>query len=192
MLEEKNGVDNQVDCQYLAFRLRHARLTAGYTLKKLADEANCSESLISKIERGSAMPSLATLHRLARALNTNIAHLMAEEDPHTGPVLKANARTTISSDGITLERLTQPNRSNLLQGNLHIVAAGAESDGEIEHIGEEIGYVLEGEMELSVDGEKYHLGAGDAFHFSSRLKHAYRNLGSTPLKILWINTPATF
>jgi transcriptional regulator with XRE-family HTH domain len=200
VIEENNGASNQVssqtgsqiDNQYLALRLRHARLTAGYTLKKLAEEANCSESLISKIERASAMPSLATLHRLARALNTNIAHLMAEEDPHTGPVLKGHARTSISSGGITLERLTQPNRSNLLQGHLHIVEAGTASDGEIEHLGEEIGYVLEGEMELSVDGEKHQLGAGDSFHFSSRLKHGYRNTGAVPLKIVWINTPATF
>lgn len=188
MLDEKTGVDNQ----YLALRLRHSRLTAGYTLKKLAEEANCSESLISKIERATAMPSLATLHRIAVALNTNIAHLMEEEDPHTGPVLRANTRTSITSDGIKLERLTLPNRSNLLQGHLHILDAGSQSDGEIEHLGEEIGYVLEGEMELSVDGHKHQLSAGDSFHFSSRLKHSYRNTGATTLKIVWINTPATF
>lgn len=176
----------------LALKLRHARLSAGLTLKKLATEAGCSESLISKIERNAATPSLAMLHRLARALNTNIAQLMDEAQLPTGPVIYADNRARIESGAIRLERIVWPGRSALLQGHIHIVEVGGASDGAIEHIGEEVGYVLEGEMELTLDGTNYPLRAGDAFHFASRLKHAYRNAGQTVLKILWINTPATF
>ena len=51
----------------LGVRLRHARLVAGLTLLQLAQKASCSESLISKLEHGTASPSLAMLHRLAVA-----------------------------------------------------------------------------------------------------------------------------
>lgn len=183
--------DNTANSQ-LALKLRHARLSANLTLKKLATDAGCSESLISKIERGSATPSLAMLHRLARALNTNIAQLMDEEQLPAGPVIYADKRACIESGTITLERIVWPSRNALLQGHIHSVAVGGASDGAIEHIGEEVGYVLEGEMELQLDGVRYPLSAGDAFHFASRLKHGYRNTGQTVLKILWINTPATF
>ena len=60
------------------------------------------------------------------------------------------------------------------------------------HSGEEIGYVLEGEIELTVDGHKYRAKMGDSFHFRSELPHGYRNVGPTPARILWINTPPTF
>ncbi|TIN70587.1 MAG: cupin domain-containing protein, partial [Mesorhizobium sp.] len=33
---------------------------------------------------------------------------------------------------------------------------------------------------------------GDAFYFNSELGHGYRNIGSTTVRILWVNTPPTF
>ncbi|TIV07124.1 MAG: helix-turn-helix transcriptional regulator, partial [Mesorhizobium sp.] len=52
-----------VNAARLGTRLRLARQTRGMTLKTLATAANCSESLLSKIENGKASPSLPMLHR---------------------------------------------------------------------------------------------------------------------------------
>lgn len=176
----------------LGLRLRHARLVAGFTLLELARKADCSESLISKIERGSAAPSLATLHRLAVALSTNIAALTTEGTPDTGPILRAGERPVIKSGGIALDRLVLPKRGGLLQANIHIIDPGEASDGQIEHQGEEIGYVLEGTVELALGDERHIVNAGDAFTFSSQVPHGYRNVGKDVAKILWVNSPATF
>ena len=62
----------------LGTRLKLARQTRGMTLKALADAANCSESLLSKIENGKASPSLPMLHRLVQALETNIGWMFEE------------------------------------------------------------------------------------------------------------------
>jgi quercetin dioxygenase-like cupin family protein len=94
--------------------------------------------------------------------------------------------------GIQLERLIPYSHNYLLQGNIHHVAAGGGSDGDIVHSGEEIGYVLEGEIELSVDGRRYQIKAGDSFHFRSEMPHGYRNIGAKPARVIWINTPPTF
>lgn len=176
----------------LALRLRHSRLVAGLTLKQLSEAAQCSESLISKIERNAAMPSLATLHRLASVLNTNISDLMSEEVPVGETVMRKDERPCIASGDITLERLVLPRRNGLLQANIHIVAEGGRSDGQIVHQGEEVGYVLQGTMELTLDDQVHVLQPGDAFNFSSQTPHGYRNVGEGELKILWVNTPATF
>ncbi|WP_454692725.1 helix-turn-helix domain-containing protein [Achromobacter aloeverae] len=173
-------------------RLRHARLVAGYTLLTLARKADCSESLVSKIERGQASPSLAMLHRLAVALDTNIAALTSDEAPNTGPVLPAGERPVISSGGISLERLVLPKPGGLLQANIHIVAPGAESDGQIVHTGEEMGYVLAGTVELLLGDQAYVLHAGDAFTFPSDTPHGYRNTGEVEAQVLWVNSPATY
>jgi quercetin dioxygenase-like cupin family protein len=162
------------------------------TLLQLAQKAHCSDSLISKIEKGSATPSLATLHRLCVALNTNIAALTSPTEPVGGPVMRQGERTVIRGGGIALEHIVLPSRNGLLQANIHIVEPGHGSDGQIEHVGEEVGYVLEGTVELTLRSTSYTLHAGDAFTFTSEMPHGYRNAGETTARILWVNTPATY
>jgi transcriptional regulator with XRE-family HTH domain len=176
----------------LGVRLRHARLVAGLTMTQVAQKSQCSESLISKIEAGQASPSLAMLHRIAVTLNTNIATLTTEEAPREGPVLLKGERPVIKAGGIYLERITLPKRGGLLQANIHIVPPSEASDGLIEHVGEEVGFVLEGSLELVLGSECHLVRAGDAFYFSSQTPHGYRNVGKVAARIFWVNTPATF
>lgn len=185
-------VDKKASVSGLGVRLRHTRLVAGLTLLQLAQKASCSESLVSKIERGTATPSLAMLHRLAMALDTNISTLMSEEMPAVGPVLRVGERPVIKTGGISLERLVLPTRGGLLQANIHIVLPGVASDGQIEHVGEEVGYVLEGTLELRLGDDRYIIGPGDVFTFPSNVPHGYCNVGEVVAKVLWVNSPATF
>ena len=66
------------------------------------------------------------------------------------------------------------------------------SDGLIRHTGEELGFVITGEVDLEVEGVIYHLQAGDSFFFSSSLAHGYYNKGKKITRILWVNTPPSF
>ena len=175
----------------LGARIRHARRVAHLTMTQVAGKANCSESLISKIENGQATPSLAMLHRIAVALDTNIGTL-TQDGPVDSPVLRSGERPVMKTAGISLERLVLPKRGGLLQANIHIVQPGVESDGQIVHVGEEAGYVLAGKLELTIGQERYLIQVGDSFTFSSQLPHGYRNVGRSVAKILWVNTPATF
>lgn len=176
----------------LGARIRHGRRVAHLTMTQVAEKANCSESLISKIENGQATPSLAMLHRIAVALDTNIATLTAEDAPVDSPVLRKGERPVMKTGGISLEPLFLPKRGGLMQANIHIVEPGVETDGQIVHVGEEVGYVLEGKLELALGDDRYLMQAGDSFTFSSQVPHGYRNVGKTVARILWVNTPATF
>jgi transcriptional regulator with XRE-family HTH domain len=179
-------------------RLRHARMVRGLTLRQVADAAKCSESFISKLENDKASPSFTMLHRLTTILGTNISSLFAAGTEVSTIVSHPGDRPVIVTDqlrvgkGIRLERLIPYSHDHLLQGNIHHIAGGGHSDGDIAHSGEEIGYVLEGEIELSVDGRRFRAKAGDSFHFRSELPHGYRNLRSRAARIIWINTPPTF
>jgi transcriptional regulator with XRE-family HTH domain len=178
-------------------KLKHSRKVNGFTLKKVAKAVGCSESLLSKIENDKANPSFATLHKLAAILGINVSALFSQSSSE-GVVSHAGERPVIVTDqlrkgrGIRLERLIPYARENLLQGNIHLVAPGGRSAGNIVHSGEEIGYILEGQVELTVGGKRFRVKQGDSFHFRSELPHGYRNIGSKPARILWINTPPTF
>lgn len=178
-------------------KLRHLRRIRGLTLKQIADKVGCSESMLSKIETGKVNPSLTMLRDLVQALDTTIAALFSAE-PTTSPVTRAGGRPVIEVDqlrrgpGVVLERIIPYSPDHFLQCNIHIVAPGGGSDGCITHVGEELGYLLEGRLDLTIDGRLWHLGPGDSFCFRSELPHGYHNPGDVPARVLWVNTPPTF
>lgn len=180
-------------------RLRHARLVKGYLIRDVAKRSGCSVSLISKIENDRATPSLTLLHRLVGVLEINIGALFERPDESFGIVFRHGARPIIAvNDGtsggpsVRLERIVPYGDGHLLQGNVHIVEPGAGSAGGMHHEGEEVGYVLEGRLALTVDSQTFLLEAGDAFVFNSNREHSYRNPGTALTRVLWINTPPTF
>jgi transcriptional regulator with XRE-family HTH domain len=184
----------------LGVRLRHARLTKGLSLRQLAEEVGCSESFLSKLENDHVRPSLVMLHKLVSALESNMGALFSDtlHEADRVLILRPGDRPVIRldplrrGDGVALERLVPNARGALLQGNIHMVAPGGCSEGTIQHEGEEVGYILEGELDLEVDGVSYHLNGGDSFFFSSMLPHGYRNPGKTTARVVWINSPPTF
>lgn len=181
----------------LGRRLRRIRRHAGLSLRELGRRVGCSESLLSKVETGHANPSLTMLHRIVAALDISVAALFGDEADDDQVVYRRGQRPRISVDStraenIVLERLIPDTGSHLLQANVHIVRPHGGSRGEITHEGEEVGYVLDGTIELTVGGRIYRLTAGDSFVFRSEVPHGYRNLGDTTARILWVNTPTTF
>jgi DNA-binding XRE family transcriptional regulator len=167
-------------------------------IKELAQRVGVSVSLISKYENDKLLPPLRVLHRLVSELQTNIGSLFDSSWSGAGCVASASSRPRISAGGngnlagVILERVITNGMGHLLQGNIHIVSPGVGSMGTISHEGDEVGYVLKGCLELTIDGAAHQLGPEDSFAFTSYLPHTYRNNGSSEARILWIDTPPTF
>jgi mannose-6-phosphate isomerase-like protein (cupin superfamily) len=182
----------------IGVQLRHARKLKGLRLRELADAVGCSESLLSKLENDKAQPSLQMLHNIVTELDTTIGALFAHDYDRDHIVMRADQRPRLQmnseqkADGVRLECLIPYPDSKLLYGSIHVVEPGGGSEGMIEHRGEEVGYILEGELELIVENKTYKLSAGDSFFFDSQLPHGYRNTGKVTTRVLWINTPPTF
>jgi mannose-6-phosphate isomerase-like protein (cupin superfamily) len=60
------------------------------------------------------------------------------------------------------------------------------------HEGEEGGFCLSGSVEITVAGRRELLGPGDAYYYSSKLPHRWRNVGRTPAVVISACTPPTF
>ena len=78
-------------------KLRQARVLKKVTLKDLAKTADLSYSYISQIERGEASPSLASLDRLAKALDMDVWELLKDE-PGTVGLAGQNAKRALSPE----------------------------------------------------------------------------------------------
>ena len=69
----------------LGARVRRLRRARGLTLAGLASAAGLSHPFLSKIERGLASPSMASLAQIARALGTSQLELLAGSDAGRAP-----------------------------------------------------------------------------------------------------------
>lgn len=58
--------------------LRKKRRCRGWSQEVLAELANLNRTYVGEIERGSVIPSIVTLEKLARALHTTPAELLAD------------------------------------------------------------------------------------------------------------------
>src|SRR5260370_29577156 len=76
---ENARFSNGLGVDALGARLRHKRLGRGLSLEELARKAKVSRSMISEVERGTKVPSILVLDRMATALGTSIARLLDEE-----------------------------------------------------------------------------------------------------------------
>lgn len=179
-------------------RLRHARMVKGLLLKELAERVGVSISLISKYENDKLLPPLTVLHALVSKLETNIGALFEPDWSPGDHVARVGSRPRITaggdgqSEGVTLERLVPNGQGHLLQANIHIVAPSGGSMGPMLHEGDEMGYVLQGRLELRIGDTTYDLRPGDSFSFPSTLAHTYRNPGRDTTRVIWVNTPPTF
>ncbi|MDR3045738.1 MAG: cupin domain-containing protein [Desulfovibrio sp.] len=180
----------------LGAQIRMLRKARGMTLRELADKAGCSESMLSKVENGKGNPSINVLHNISRALDTNMGSLFLPE-ARSGVVQRKGERHLAQllggeGRGIILEYLSPHQPGHVLQAHIHIVEPGGSTNGTISHEGEEVGYVLEGELELTVEDQVHLLKEGDSFFFDSALPHAFRNPGAATVRVIWVNTPPTF
>lgn len=176
-------------------RVKHARLLAGQRMRDLALKVGCTESMISKIESGRVLPSLAMLQRLVEALDRDMSSFFGSDLNAPGIVLRKGERPVLLTDplrkgpGVSYERLVPFAAGNLLECNIHIVAAKGSKHDPITHHGETVGYLLEGQLELTIDSTAYRLSAGDSFFFRNHLTNSYRNPGPGATRVIWINTP---
>ncbi len=65
----------------------------------------------------------------------------------------------------------------------------AEKIDQITHQGETVGYVIDGELELTIENSTYRLSTGDSFFFKNHLTNRYRNTGTVLARVIWVNTP---
>ena len=178
----------------LGTRIRSLRQARHLTLRDVAQRAGVTESFLSQVERDVASPSIATVHRIARALDLSIAQLFAP-DADTGRVVRKEARRRIVYQGLkSVDEFLTSNTAGRLQVILSTIEPGGGTGAEpyTHESDEEVAVVLAGVLDLWVADEHYVLREGDAITYPSRLPHWNVNHGDVPVTVLFCLTPPSF
>lgn len=181
--------------------IRDLRRSRDMTLAAVAGAASLSVGHLSQVERGLSTPTIRQLQAIAAAMGVTIGWFFqadgkrgAADDDEADVVVRAGRRRRMAiRDGGIVDELLVPDLDGPLELLHCTLQPGVDSGPEAySHDGAEAGLLLAGEMELFVDGKRYHLTAGDSFSFESTRPHRYRSIGAVPLRIVWAITPPTY
>ena len=173
-------------------RLRTIRTRRRATLREVADRANLSESFLSQVERGVASPSVASLQRIAGALNITVADLFEPDAARSTPrVLRREGRPSLALGTRGRKFLLSPRPLENLEvfiGELQPGGATAESPY-IHGDSEELVVVLSGTIELQLADRVLELSSGDSIDYRSSIPHRVVNVGEDVAEVMWIISP---
>ena len=172
-------------------KIRKLRQQKKLSLQQLAERSDVSAAAIHKIERNNMVPTITTLMKLAGALNRSIAYLVSEAEDEDRPavLIRAQGRRPVftSKKDLRLEGISGPYGRFFMAGASATVEPGATSGPRpMDHLGEELIYVLAGSMIFDVDGEEFLVRRGDALHFRTDRPHRWRNTGKRPARVIWM------
>jgi transcriptional regulator with XRE-family HTH domain len=191
------GRQTRPDHPEIGEQLRARRQELGLSLRGLAERLGVSPSLISQIERGRANPSVSTLYQIVGELDISLDELLFTERRSSAttdavsiaePIQRAHGRHRIRlASGVLWERLTTVSEPGVefLYVIYEVGGASSSEDAFQRHSGHEWGYVISGELKVTIGFRDYVLEPGDSISLDSTNPHRLANIGDTPVHAIW-------
>lgn len=168
--------------------LRKRRRQLGLTLRQICDRAGLSVGYLSQVENDKAVPTLGTLAQIAAGLEVGLDYFVAQPKP-ADALSRAAGRPRFSLPGspIVYEAISSDYPGSELSSYILHVPPGYVSET-VTHEGEEVIFILDGEIEQTLGGEVIGMRVGDSLHYSGATPHSWANRSDTPARLLWTGT----
>jgi len=173
--------------QMIGRRLRQLRKMRSATLDSLAKLTGFTKSYLSKIENAKKVPPIASLARIAEALNTNLAYFFDANGQEAGTkddsicIVRANERERVirgeSSFGYDYQALAHKKLHKIMEPFLFTFPPHVSKDFFFEHAEEELFFVLSGRVSFEANGTKVVLEPGDCVYIGSNIPHRGQSIG---------------
>jgi XRE family transcriptional regulator, regulator of sulfur utilization len=170
-------------------RVKSLRDAMDLSLRDLADRSGVSAPMLSQVERGDTSPTLAVAQKIAAGLDLTLSQLLRlDEDRHV-VIVRTGDRRIRRRRGHRVEELTPGlpgQRSDVSEHTLAPGAAtGAADDPPMHEPGSrETAVVVEGTVELFIDGQRHELAEGDSVTFDADLPHHFENNSSSDARLI--------
>ena len=162
--------------------IQRLRKAYNMSLGDLSEHSGVAKSIISQIERNETNPTIGTVHRLSKALDTTLDAVLKQDDApnFTGFQPRSAIPVLESEDGKCRLAIAGPLElvDSVQWYDFHARPGGvldseAHQPGSSEHL-----YVLEGEITVTCGGETRKAKKGEAIRFRGDQPHTITNTGS--------------
>jgi transcriptional regulator with XRE-family HTH domain len=169
-------------------RLRRAY---NYSLGDLSEQSGVAKSIISQIEKNETNPTLGTLYKLARALNSPIEEILrGEESPALIEKLGPSGTPLLMSDDgrCRLRIIGWIKTVELVQWYYFEAEPGGVLESEPHPAGSvENLTLLTGSVTVTSGDEQFHVAAGETARYAGDRQHRIVNDGDAPATALMVN-----
>ena len=178
----------------LGEQLRSLREHRGMSRDELAGRCKLDAQALAAFEEGREAPAIGELARIAPVLRVDLGSFFVRR-PAGGArveIVRAEQRWDVEPKTDTARALNY--RYQALSYSLSdkamfpfLVEIPPASTGEVtpsRHAGEEFLFVLEGQLEFELGGERHRLGPGDSVYFDSSAEHTLRAVEGTAVRLV--------
>ena len=176
-------------------RIQEYRKAAGMSLRELAAHAEISPSMLSQIENNAVNPSINTLKSIAEVLQIPLYKFFKPQAPTPADqIVRQGEHRIIGHWGteVTYKLLTPDTDSTIEFILMEIPAGTVTTKVPRGHQGEETAYVMEGQVEITVDDQTYQLSAGDSIRILPGHPHKWSNRSKELVRVIFAVTPPSF
>lgn len=177
----------------LGSRLKELRTQRGLSQTELAKLVGVTPSTISQVESNLIHPSLPALFKMSDVLSVHVNYFFPPSPDRVSQVIfSASDAVSVQLPGVAKETI----RSKLLTP----VGFNAKTESYIieippgtklashffVHKGEEIGYLISGELRLKTENRAHSIRPGDMVCLTTDVPQQWENPGKEPAELLWI------
>ena len=171
---------NDQTTQDVGEKLKGLRKRYGLSQRELAEKAGLTHGTVSFIERNKISPSIGTMRQILDSIPMTLSDFFSE--PQEGEIEFFYSKENlleVGSGGVSLLQIGQNLNGLPLQILLERYPPGSETASTPYRCrsGEEGGFVIEGEVEITVNGRTRILKPNEGYLFPSHLDHKMRNTG---------------
>jgi len=176
----------QAEDHALAVRLKNMRAEQGLSLDELAKKSGVSRASLSRIENGDVSPTAQVLGKLCSAFEITLSRLMLMIESHSSSVLKHDKQMIWQDPetGFIRRSVSPPNKqfaAEVLQCelpvNCHIQYDASPTPNLEHHL-----VLVEGDLEVTIEGETHKLNPGDCLRYRLNGSSAFKVIGQSPVK----------
>jgi electron transfer flavoprotein alpha subunit/transcriptional regulator with XRE-family HTH domain len=165
-------------------KIKSLREGLSWSLEKLAQATGQTPEFVSQVENDAVSPSVSFLLRLAKALDIDPSTFLRKEER----VLLRDRRTEAfvrRTREYAYQTLTPGAENDHLRAFLVTIESRQDHKPvAYKHEGEEFIYVLNGDLEFTLDKKIHRLKAGESIHFNSDIPHKLKSISDDPTRCL--------
>jgi uncharacterized cupin superfamily protein len=160
----------------------------------MASKTGLSKGLLSQVERGISQPSLDSLWKITKALESPIIHFFEDIDQKQVHVTRKQKRRQLvfpESTGV-YSLLSMGGSTKLGMLEVRLKPGDMVTDKFVQTEGEECFTVVTGSVTARFNDEEHQLEAGDSISFDSSKNHSVENTGDGEAVLIWSVAPPQF
>ncbi|MBR7141326.1 MAG: cupin domain-containing protein, partial [Clostridia bacterium] len=167
------------------------RLKNQLTQEELADRCELTKGYISQLENDLTSPSITTLKDILQALGSSLTDFFASDEEEKLTFGEDDYFVKQGED-TTVTWLVPTAQKNAMEPIRMEISVGASTEKDLPHEGQEFGYVLDGEVRVTVGKRSEKAKKGESFYYRADKAHYIENTGKCKAVILWLSCPPNF